>query len=249
LDHSDEIDLRELIAVVRRRWRVIALITVLALAISAALTFLVLAPVYEASATMIVMKQNAPGVVYDYNEVMLARRLSQTYSEIAESRRIAELVRKEIPELTVEDIEDQVTVAPVGDTELIEVTAEDTSPERAMKLANTLAEVFELEIQKIVNVENVEIVDTAAVPEHPVRPRKLLNLALAGILGLMLGVFGAFVAEFLDTRIKDEDDVERHLGLPVLGVIPTIDPRLDRRATGDGEASEFGTERLRDASN
>ncbi len=45
-------------------------------------------------------------------------------------------------------------------------------------------------------------------------------MAIAGVLGLMLGMFLVFLLEYLDNTIKTPEDVERYLGLPVIGTIP-----------------------------
>jgi capsular exopolysaccharide synthesis family protein len=66
----------------------------------------------------------------------------------------------------------------------------------------------------------VEIVDTAKPGLRPVRPNKVLNIALGIVVGLVVGVGLAFFIEYLDTSVKTIDDVERTLGAPVLGVIP-----------------------------
>jgi capsular exopolysaccharide synthesis family protein len=66
----------------------------------------------------------------------------------------------------------------------------------------------------------VEIIDQARPPTAPVKPNVPLYLGLAAIAGLVLGVMLAFFIEYLDTSVKTIDDVERYLGLPVLGVIP-----------------------------
>ncbi len=60
----------------------------------------------------------------------------------------------------------------------------------------------------------------AEVQPKPAKPNVLLNLALGGVLGLMLGVGLAFGLESLDTTVRNLDDVERLLGVPVLAVIP-----------------------------
>jgi polysaccharide biosynthesis transport protein len=66
----------------------------------------------------------------------------------------------------------------------------------------------------------VEIIDQARPPTVPVQPNVPLNLGIAALVGLMLGLVLAFFIEYLDTSVKTIDDVERYLGLPVLGVIP-----------------------------
>ncbi|HMP72725.1 MAG TPA: polysaccharide biosynthesis tyrosine autokinase [Kiritimatiellia bacterium] len=66
----------------------------------------------------------------------------------------------------------------------------------------------------------VEIINLAEVPLRPVKPNLMLNLILSLVLGIGAGVSLAFFIEYLDTSVKTVDDVERFLGLPVLGVIP-----------------------------
>jgi capsular exopolysaccharide synthesis family protein len=61
----------------------------------------------------------------------------------------------------------------------------------------------------------------AAEPElFPSKPKVILNLLLGAAAGLALGIGLAFFLEYLDTSLKSMDDIENHLGLPVLGVIP-----------------------------
>ncbi len=66
----------------------------------------------------------------------------------------------------------------------------------------------------------VEIVDRAERPDRPVRPRVMVNIILSVIVGLGAGIGLAYFIEYLDTSVKTVDDVEKYLGLPVIGVIP-----------------------------
>ena len=69
-------------------------------------------------------------------------------------------------------------------------------------------------------VENVQVIDIAQVPNAPTKPRPMLNMAIAGVLGIMSGIFLIFLLEFLDNTIKSPEDVERAIQLPVVGAIP-----------------------------
>lgn len=66
----------------------------------------------------------------------------------------------------------------------------------------------------------VEIIDRAEKPERPVRPRVMLNIILSVIVGLGAGIGLAYFIEYLDTSVKTVEDVEKYLGLPVIGIIP-----------------------------
>ncbi len=73
-----------------------------------------------------------------------------------------------------------------------------------------------------VGTNNVSIVDPARIAKHPIKPRPVLNLALAGGLGMLLGLALAFGLDQLDHSIKTPSDVEAKLRLPLLGAIPFV---------------------------
>lgn len=73
-----------------------------------------------------------------------------------------------------------------------------------------------------VTSNNISIVDRAEPPDRPSKPRLLLNLVLAGLLGLAFGALAALLLEALDETMATPEDAERKLGLPILGVAPMI---------------------------
>lgn len=84
----------------------------------------------------------------------------------------------------------------------------------------------EASVSASLKASNIRIVDSAEPPTKPVKPRIPLNLGVAAILGLALGICAAFVQERLDDTLKGTDDVERLLGLAAVGLIPRV-PQLN----------------------
>lgn len=74
-----------------------------------------------------------------------------------------------------------------------------------------------------VTANNISIVDLATPPRAPSKPSMMLNMALAALLGLGLGILAALVLEALDETVATPDDVEKKLGVAVLGVVPLLD--------------------------
>lgn len=78
----------------------------------------------------------------------------------------------------------------------------------------------EAKINEVMEFGGITIIDKALVPTEPVKPKKLSNLIVGGILGIMLSMVIAFFLEYIDHTIRNVKDIERHLELPVIGVIP-----------------------------
>lgn len=97
------------------------------------------------------------------------------------------------------------------------------------------AKLREIEILAAAQRGGVEVAETADVPTDPAKPRPILNGILAFILGFGFAVALAVAMEFIDRRLKDEEDVENAFGLPILATIPrparrshTVVPGEDR---------------------
>jgi len=67
---------------------------------------------------------------------------------------------------------------------------------------------------------NIRLIDAAMPPLKPIKPRKLFNMLLSVIGGLVLGLFAAVLVEFIDQTVRTQEDVENKLGLPFLGIVP-----------------------------
>lgn len=219
-----EIDLREIFEMLKKRWLMIVSITLVAAITSAVISFFVLTPQYETSTTLIVSYRPDQSSLMTYTELQMSQKLVATYSQIVKSERIADAVIKKLDlDLTAAQLNSKVSVSQLGDTEILKITVKDEDPELAALIANTESEVFQKEINEMMEVDNVSTIDVAKVPGSPVSPNKMMNIAIATVLGMIVSVGLVFVLEFLDRTYKTPTDIERHLGLPVLGAIPDIE--------------------------
>ena len=85
-----------------------------------------------------------------------------------------------------------------------------------------LARVKEVNISSTMVSSNVSVIDPAPLPTAPFKPNKFQNMALATLLGLVLGVVLAFLVESLDDTIKSTEDLEKNCHLPLLGTLPSL---------------------------
>lgn len=228
---QSEIDLRQLFLVLRRRLALLVAMPVVAGLVAGIISVFVLSPVYSAQTTLWVIKENSSQI--NYNDLLLNRNLTKTYAEVAKSRAVmADVIGAlSLSQFTIEQLQAKLTVTPVRDTEILSFEVEDADPARAAAIANAVADSFKQQIRSFMQVENVAVVDKAMIPTDPIKPRKLMNVAVAVVLGGMAAVGAVFLLEYLDTTLKSPDDVTECLGLPVLGLIPTIEPESAAETT------------------
>ncbi len=90
-----------------------------------------------------------------------------------------------------------------------------------------IKKIKEQSVTEEIRTVNVWVVEKAEKPTSPVKPRKALNVLLGLIVGLLGGIGLAFFIDYLDNTIKSPDDIEPRLGIPLLGVVPLLDPKED----------------------
>lgn len=227
----EEIDIREIYQTIRKRVWIIIAITLLAAFLSGIVSIFFLNEVYKSSTTLIVSKQNqGTGNDMQLSDVNLARYLVNTYSALAKSNLVLDRVLSELNlNMSLSQLKSKINVSAEGNTEIIRISVEDTVPERAMDIANSLAIIFIDEVNHLLKMENVQVIDTARASHSPIRPRTMKNIAIAIVLGLMAGMGIVLLIEYLDNTIKTPEDVQKCMQLSVIGRIPDFDHESPKR--------------------
>lgn len=88
----------------------------------------------------------------------------------------------------------------------------------------------ESDLQRMMRVNNIRVLDRPSLPLVQLRPRVGTNIAVGILAGLLLGIGAALGRALLDRTLKTPDEVERELGLPLLGLLPEFDKRDKKEA-------------------
>ncbi|MED1511420.1 YveK family protein [Bacillus proteolyticus] len=219
---EETISLKELFAILRKRLVMILVITIGAALVSAIVSFYFITPIYQTSTQILVNQKKQDEKIIQYNEVQTNVQLTNTYKIIVKSPVILDKVKSELKlGMSTQELNGKINVENEKDSQVIAVTVQDKDVKLARDIANTTAEIFKSEIAKIMSIDNVTILSKAEVAEgqSPIKPNKKLNIAIAFVVGLMTSVGIAFLLEYLDNTMKKEEDIEKQLGVPVLGVV------------------------------
>lgn len=219
---EEVIDLREYLSIIKKKWFIMAILCVVCVAASTVYSFFIAKPVYQAETTLIVKTEKTEGTnTVTSDQIKTTQQLAVTYGEIIKSRKVLDDVIKNLDlDESYGQLSGKISVSTVSDTQIIKVSVQDTNKSNAAKIANEIPKVFAKEAIRIADANGVEVIDKAQTPVNPVSPNKKMNILIAGVLGIMIGLFIIFIIEFLNTKIKTPQDIEKELGLPLLGVIP-----------------------------
>lgn len=213
-----EVDLKDIIQILKKRIILILIVPIIFAAIGALISVYLIDPVYESSTTIIVRQSKENNEEINKSDIDLSKSLIYTYAEMAKSNTVLENT-KQMLNLTDLD-KDSITVTPVKDTQILKVTVQNTDPKLAAEIADTLVIEFTREIIRITKTDNVAVVDYAKMPDKPIKPNIVLNTAIAAVLGGMIVLFAIFVMEYLDNTVKTEKDINIYLEISVIGSIP-----------------------------
>lgn len=202
---GEPISLIECIQIIRKRIAILLVLPLTTVLGSLLLSLLVLPPVYEASVTLMVVQ----------------RDLVKTYEEVARDRQIlAGTIKLLNMGVQVDELKKQVKIEAIKDSEIIKIRVENSDPELAKNIANTIATLFIARVGTLNNAADVTVVEPAVRQEKPVRPKILLNFSITGVLSISVALALIFFLERLDDTVKTNQDVEQVLALPLLGSIP-----------------------------
>ena len=218
-----EIDLMELFSVV---WHNLLLIIEIGLCVGA-LTFLVsslLVPKQYVSTTKVyILNRQSDSVNVTYSDLQSGATLTKDYKELIKSLPVMEKVVAQLNlDISPEKLADKITVDSPADTRIIEISVSDTDPYMANAMANAVRIAASAQISQVMDIEAVNIVQKASYPDHASSPSVMKNTMLGCILGAILTIAVLFVLYLLDDTIKTPDDVEKVLGMSVLGTIPIL---------------------------
>lgn len=227
-----EIDLLELLMVMKKHLAAILLAGIVGLVIMFAYTSFLVTPLYSASSMMYVMPDNSNSMNSStLSDMQVGQQLTSDYSSMIKSRSFMEDVIKKL-NLTIDyqQLLEKVEVTNPTSSRILQVTVNDPNPQTAADIANEVASVAESKLKEITGMQAIKIYEEAAVPEKPSSPSLKKNCALGLLAGIVLAMAVITVLYLMDDTIKTEDDIEKYLGMTTLAVLPYNGRKQQRQA-------------------
>ena len=220
-------NLQDLVRLLRARW-LIVFIVALAGVLGAVALSLATTPLYQASTRLYVSTSAGSSLsdLYQGNRLSQDRVLS--YAKLLTGETLAQRTIDKLGlDMSAGELQEHITASAEPSTVLLNVEVLDASAVRARDIANTLSDEFVVLARELETPEEgtrpdalVVVEHRASIPESPVVPKTMRNIALGLALGVLLGVGLAVVRNLLDNTVKDRETLDEITGAGTVGTIP-----------------------------
>lgn len=244
-------ELKRYVALLQRSWWIVALAAIVAMAaaygISKATT-----PIFRATTTLGAgASVGASGNASQYIALTTGGLLNQ-YAKALTTRTLAQQVSEALKlDMPAEKLQSEIKAVPTTQDLTIRVDVEDRDPNRARQIANKLADLFVKQKQEEANkgaavlgsqhdTVLVSVLDPAFTPPSPFKPKTKVNVAAAGLLGLVLGVLVVLALDWLDDTVRGPGEAESLLDTRILAAIPQVRSKKGVYAESSAAAGKAG---------
>ena len=233
-----EIDLGALLREALRRWWAFLIAAAICGLLALIATVVLITPQYESQAMLYILSKTTS--VTSFADFQISTELTADFEVIATSKPVIDGALERMEEedgvtLTREDVEEMLEVSNAADTRILVITATDPDPSVACIVANAVAAETADQMAYIMKSDPPTTVEEAEVAEEPVSPSLMRNTALGVLIGILLVAVYVTIQYIRNDNIKNQEEVQRYLGLNTLAVIPA---RKGRRHTAGKRAKD-----------
>ena len=218
-DGEIEIDLKDLFFELMSNWMMIGISTVLVALIMFCISKFILVPEYQSTSELYVLTKSTS--ITSLADIQMGTNLTNDYIVVVKGRPVLEQVitNLELDE-TYFSLKDKVALNNPSNSRILDITVTDQDPKRAKLIADEIAKVGSAFIAEKMVQDPPTIIQYGYVNQNPVSPNVLTNTVLGAAVGAFLAMAIVIITYLMNDTIMTADDIERKLGLNVLGTLP-----------------------------
>ena len=214
----------ELLQALKEKIALILAVTVLAAALGWFVSAAVLPRKYEASVNMIVNTRTEIVGVVTSDSISSAQDLVDTYAIIIKSNKVLNQVIDKLQlGLSYEELSEMISVDPIRNTQVMKIAAQCSDANQALMIVQTISEIAPSIVADAVEAGSCKVVSDVYTSGRPVSPNTPRNTILGAALAFMLVCAAVVLRELFNDYVVDEADLERKVGIAVIGVIPDVE--------------------------
>ena len=215
--------LLELLQLMRKHLKLVILLPIVCALAMGVYSYAFMANTYTASTSMYVLaKQTSANSdnAANYSNLNASQMLANDVSTLLKSDRIAADTVKNLHLDSLKGYSTKVTSETTSRVITLSVTGSD--PDTSAAIANEMASNVSKVAQQVMDVQSLNVIDQAVSPSSPSGPNRSMYIAVALLAGLFIAIVIVVVSDMLNTKVRNADEVEELLGLPVIGRMPAV---------------------------
>ncbi|MBC3889963.1 hypothetical protein GH810_16815 [Acetobacterium paludosum] len=223
MDTTKDIDLKELLEIIVKKWWLIILLTIIGFGSAYFVSTKYITPIYEAKTVLYIGSEDSSlgSIGISLGQLEANSQLLVDYKQIALTRLVINEVMKNTGyNISYDNFQNNIVIENISGSRLFTVGFKNPDPATAKLISDELAKQLTVAASQIVGVQNIRILDQSSVPQTPVSPNILLNTVVGGALGLLVAFIIIVIMFALKDTVKNEEDIEKLIGISVLGSIP-----------------------------
>ena len=215
-----DIDLLDLFRYLKKRIPVLLAVFLVSAVVGFVGTKLFIPSKYTAATRVYVLNRSNETAVLS-SDFSMSNYMVTDYQVLITGRNVTKEVVEQLDlNMTHEELAKMIRVTAPENTRVLQISVTDTAAQRAADIANRVRDVAVDQIKQIMDVDAVNLVYAAEIPEEPTSPSITKNTLIVALAGLTVAAGVYMVAFLLDDTIRTEEDVQRYLGFSTVGVIP-----------------------------
>lgn len=217
-----EVTIKDLWNIFSKRFLLMVLAAVIAIGGSFVISTALIKPRYTSTATLYILSQDdRESLSYTSESFSLALKVVSDCDYLLKSHAVLDQVIDDLQlDLTYEDLYDCITTTNPENTRILEVTAEGRSPTEAKEIVDALCSIGPSKIRDAMGFDQVNLYEYGILNYEASNDLGMMAYLLIGFTAAVFVYAAYLLAYLLDDRIRTEEDIQKYLGLSVLGVIP-----------------------------
>ena len=218
LNDEVEIDLSQLLKLLKKNIRLIIILALVGIIIPASATTFLISKKYQSQGSVL-LKADVVNGSLDSTQVNTNKMMVNNYVKLLQGNNIQDQVAKNL-NITSAEVRSSLSITNTTDTQIIEISSTTVDPGLSKRIVDETISVFTTLIQEKLDVTNVTIVDQPEVNPNPVSPSMVKNVIIGAVAGIVISLGYLLLTYLLDTKIKNGEQAEQYLGVPLLGIVP-----------------------------
>ena len=244
IDDEIEIDLRELLLELLAYWQLILISIILAGGIAFAVSKFMMVPKYQSTSELYVLTKSTS--ITSLADIQTGTSLTNDYIVVVKGRPVLEQVIQNLGlREDYKSLRGRVELNNPSNSRILEITVTDENPELAKTIADQIAKVSSAFIAEKMDQDPPTIIQNGYADGSPVSPNILKNTVLGGMLGAILSIALVVISYLFNDTITGPEDIEKKLGMNVLGSLPMEEIEYDGENKGNSKRKVRNRKRAR----